>query len=56
MFIRFYGLVTQDDGTEKVETVDAKDFETARDYFETLYGGYAGTFTGELWEAEEEKE
>ena len=53
MFIRFYGLIVQEDGTEKAEICDAKNFEAAKDYFETLY---AEDFTGELWESEEEAE
>jgi len=52
VFIRFYGLITQEDGTEVTDICDAKHFEAAKDYFETLYGD---DFTGELWEAEEGK-
>jgi hypothetical protein len=47
MFIRFYGLVIQEDGTEVAEICDAKHFEAAKDFFETLY---ADRFTGEMWE------
>ena len=50
MFIRFYGLVIQEDGTEVAEICDAKHFEAAKDYFETLYGE---NFTGEMWEDEQ---
>lgn len=52
MFLRFRGLVTQENGSEMIEYVDAKNFAAAQDYFETLYGE---KFTGELREVEEEK-
>lgn len=53
MFIKFYAWVTGENGREEVESCEAKNFYAAKDYFETLY---TDSFTGELWEAEDEKE
>jgi molybdopterin synthase catalytic subunit len=49
MFKKFFGLVRQDDDSERIESMEAKHFEAAKDWFETMYGE---RFTGEIWEEE----
>ena len=49
VFLRFYALIKNEEGTERTESVDCKNLEVAKDYFETLY---SDDFTGQVWAEE----